>query len=145
MDLTQMIAQVGFPIAMAAWLLLKMEKQLESAADVGRHLGSLLEAHLARYQECQERRFGLPPDELANAAKKLPRKAPRRLLPPLQNPPPRYKPICNKHRILKRLSNERTSKNTRGTLVMGLRVFFISITRKECVLLSIQLQMSKLP
>ena len=63
MDLTQMIAQVGFPIAVAAWLLLKMEKQLESAADVGRRLASLLEAHLARCQECQERRFGLAADD----------------------------------------------------------------------------------
>ena len=69
MDLTQMIAQVGFPIAVAAWLLLKMEKQLESAADVGRHLGSLLEAHLARCQECQERRFGLPLDESCKCGK----------------------------------------------------------------------------
>lgn len=71
MDLTQMIAQVGFPIAVAAWLLLKMEKQLESAADVGRHLGSLLEAHLARCQECQERRFGLPPDESCKCGKEV--------------------------------------------------------------------------
>ena len=69
MDLTQMIAQVGFPIAVAAWLLLKMEKQLESAADVGRNLASLLEAHLARCQECQERRFGLPPDEPCKCGK----------------------------------------------------------------------------
>ena len=69
MDLTQMIAQVGFPIAVAAWLLLKMEKQLESAADVGRNLASLLEAHLARCQECQERRFGLSPDESCKCGK----------------------------------------------------------------------------
>ena len=63
MDLTQLIAQVGFPIAVAAWLLVKMEKQLEEAAEAARHLAALLEAHLARCQECQERRFGLLADD----------------------------------------------------------------------------------
>ena len=76
MDLTQMIAQVGFPIAVAAWLLLKMEKQLESAADVGRRLASLLEAHLARCQECQERRFGLAADNGCQCGKEQASKPP---------------------------------------------------------------------
>ena len=54
MELTQMVGQVGFPIAVALWLLIRLDKKLESFERAAAALAARLEAHSNRCLECRE-------------------------------------------------------------------------------------------
>ena len=54
MDLWQLIGQVGFPIAVAAWLLVKFETKLDAAEAAARDLATKLDAHVNRCIKCRE-------------------------------------------------------------------------------------------
>ena len=54
MDLFQLIGQVGFPIAVAAWLLVKFEAKLDAAEAAARDLATKLEVHVNRCIKCRE-------------------------------------------------------------------------------------------
>ena len=54
MELTQMVGQVGFPIAVALWLLIRLDKKLESFERAAAALAARLEAHSSRCLECRE-------------------------------------------------------------------------------------------
>ena len=56
MELTQMVGQVGFPIAVALWLLIRLDKKLESFERAAAALAARLEAHSNRCLECREYR-----------------------------------------------------------------------------------------
>ena len=56
MELTQMVGQVGFPIAVAMWLLIRLDKKLESFERAAAALAARLEAHSNRCLECREYR-----------------------------------------------------------------------------------------
>ena len=54
MELTQMVGHVGFPIAVALWLLIRLDKKLESFERAAAALAARLEAHSNRCLECRE-------------------------------------------------------------------------------------------
>ena len=54
MELTQMVGQVGFPIAVALWLLIRLDKKLESFERAAAALAARQEAHSNRCLECRE-------------------------------------------------------------------------------------------
>ena len=56
MELTQMVGQVGFPIAVAMWLLIRLDKKLESFERAAAALAARLEEHSNRCLECREYR-----------------------------------------------------------------------------------------
>ena len=56
MELTQMVGQVGFPIAVAMWLLIRLDKKLESFERAAAALAACLEEHSNRCLECREYR-----------------------------------------------------------------------------------------
>ena len=56
MEWVQVIAQVGFPIAVAAYLLTKLETKLESCETAARDLAVKLELHTERCNKCREAR-----------------------------------------------------------------------------------------
>jgi hypothetical protein len=56
MDLMELIGQAGFPIAVAAWLLVKLEGKLDAAETAARELASKLDAHAERCIKCRESR-----------------------------------------------------------------------------------------
>lgn len=56
MELMQLISQMGFPIAVAAWLLVKLEAKLDSAESAARDLAIKLDAHTERCIKCREAR-----------------------------------------------------------------------------------------
>ena len=56
MDLIELIGQAGFPIAVAAWLLVKLECKLGAAENAARELASNLDAHADRCIKCRESR-----------------------------------------------------------------------------------------
>jgi len=56
MELTQMVGQVGFPIAVALWLLIRLDKKLESFEQAATALASRLEDHSNRCLECRDYR-----------------------------------------------------------------------------------------
>ena len=56
MELTQMVGQVGFPIAVAMWLLIRLDKKLESFERAAAALAARLEEHSNRCIECREYR-----------------------------------------------------------------------------------------
>lgn len=47
MDIVQAVAQVGFPIAVAAYLLIRLEQKLEAAEQAARELATDIRAHIA--------------------------------------------------------------------------------------------------
>lgn len=53
MELIQLIGQAGFPIAVAAWLLVKLEGKLDAAEAAARDLAGKLEAHAERCIKCR--------------------------------------------------------------------------------------------
>lgn len=54
MDFVQLIGQVGFPIAVAAYLLMKLEGKLSAAEAAARELSARLDSHTARCEKCQK-------------------------------------------------------------------------------------------
>ena len=54
MDIVQLIGQVGFPIAVAAWLLVKLEGKLSAAETAARELSARLDAHTERCEKCRK-------------------------------------------------------------------------------------------
>ena len=56
MELTQMVGQVGFPIAVALWLLIRLDKKLESFERAAAALAARLEEHSNRCLECRDYR-----------------------------------------------------------------------------------------
>jgi hypothetical protein len=56
MDLTQMVGQVGFPIAVAMWLLVRLDQKLASFERAAAALAARLEEHTNRCLECREYR-----------------------------------------------------------------------------------------
>lgn len=56
MDLLQLIGQVGFPIAVAAWLLMKLEAKLDAAETAARELTVKLGEHIDQCRRCREGR-----------------------------------------------------------------------------------------
>lgn len=54
MELFQIIGQVGFPIAVAAWLLVKFEAKLDAAEAAARDLAGKIQAHTDRCIKCRE-------------------------------------------------------------------------------------------
>ena len=54
MDLFQLISQMGFPIAVAAWLLVKIEGKLTAAETAARELATKLDVHVNRCIKCRE-------------------------------------------------------------------------------------------
>jgi hypothetical protein len=54
MDLIQIIGQVGFPIAVATWLLVKFETKLDATEAAARELAGELRAHTDRCIKCRE-------------------------------------------------------------------------------------------
>jgi len=53
MELMQIIGQVGFPIAVAGWLLIKLDGTMEKAATAARELTVKLDAHTERCERCR--------------------------------------------------------------------------------------------
>ena len=51
-----MVGQVGFPIAVAMWLLIRLDKKLESFERAAAALAARLEEHSNRCLECREYR-----------------------------------------------------------------------------------------
>lgn len=54
MELVQLIGQVGFPIAVATWLLIKFETKLDAAEAAARDLAAKIDAHTERCLRCRE-------------------------------------------------------------------------------------------
>jgi invasion protein IalB len=54
MEIVQMISQMGFPIAVAAWLLVKLEARLDSAEGAARELTAKIQAHMDWCINCQK-------------------------------------------------------------------------------------------
>ncbi len=54
MDLIQIVGQVGFPIAVAAWLLVKFEGKMDAAEAAARDLAAKVQAHTDRCLKCRE-------------------------------------------------------------------------------------------
>ncbi|SMC44656.1 YvrJ family protein [Sporomusa malonica] len=54
MDVWQVIGQVGFPIAVATWLLVKLQTTLEAFTNEAIELKIQLEAHASRCIKCRE-------------------------------------------------------------------------------------------
>ena len=54
MELVQLIGQVGFPIAVATWLLVKFETKLDAAEAAARDLAAALQVHTDRCLKCRE-------------------------------------------------------------------------------------------
>ncbi|HWR38076.1 MAG TPA: YvrJ family protein [Patescibacteria group bacterium] len=56
MDIVTIIGQVGFPIAVAAYLLVKFENKLDAFTQAANNLAIKLEAHTDRCLKCREGR-----------------------------------------------------------------------------------------
>lgn len=56
-EFVKFVGQVGFPIAVAGWLLVKLEQKLDAAEVAMRSLGERLEMHLAQCIKCRESRM----------------------------------------------------------------------------------------
>ena len=54
LDIVQLIGQVGFPIVVTTWLLLKLEDKLEAAEKAAITLAAKLETHTERCNQCRE-------------------------------------------------------------------------------------------
>lgn len=54
MDLLQMIGQVGFPIAVAGWLLVRMEQKLDEAEKTARELCTKIETQITICMKCRK-------------------------------------------------------------------------------------------
>ena len=55
-DIVQFVAQVGFPIAVATWLLVKLQVSLDNFATAARELAGKIEVHTSQCAKCQEYR-----------------------------------------------------------------------------------------
>ena len=55
-DMVQFVAQVGFPIAVATWLLVKLQVSLDNFATAARDLAGKIEVHTSQCTKCQENR-----------------------------------------------------------------------------------------
>ena len=55
-DMVQFVAQVGFPIAVATWLLVKLQVSLDNFATAARDLAGKIEVHTNQCTKCQENR-----------------------------------------------------------------------------------------
>lgn len=53
MDIIQAVAQVGFPIAVAAYLLVRLEQKLDAAEQAARELASEIKAHFVACAKCR--------------------------------------------------------------------------------------------
>ncbi len=56
-EMMKFVGQVGFPIVVAGWLLVKFENKLDAAEVAMRSLGERLEMHLAQCVKCRESRM----------------------------------------------------------------------------------------
>lgn len=55
-DMVQFVAQVGFPIAVATWLLVKLQVSLDNFATAARELAGKIEVHTSQCAKCQVNR-----------------------------------------------------------------------------------------
>lgn len=55
-DMVQFITQVGFPIAVATWLLVKLQVSLDNFATAARDLAGKIEVHTDQCTKCRESR-----------------------------------------------------------------------------------------
>ena len=55
-DIGQFVAQVGFPIAVATWLLVKLQVSLDNFATAARDLAGKIEVHTNQCAKCQDNR-----------------------------------------------------------------------------------------
>ncbi|WP_378957072.1 hypothetical protein [Pelosinus sp. sgz500959] len=53
-DIVQFVAQVGFPIAVATWLLVKLQVSLDNFATAARDLAGKIEVHTSQCAKCQD-------------------------------------------------------------------------------------------
>ena len=56
MDLTQLIGQVGFPIAVTCWLLMRLDSKLGAFEKAAVAIAQRLEDQAIRCNECRENR-----------------------------------------------------------------------------------------
>ena len=56
MDIVTIVGQVGFPIAVAAYLLVKFENKLDAFGQAATNLAVKLDAHTDRCIKCREGR-----------------------------------------------------------------------------------------
>ena len=56
MELTNMVGQVGFPVAVSLWLLIRLDKKLESFERAAAALAARLEEHSNRCLEGRDYR-----------------------------------------------------------------------------------------
>lgn len=59
-DIVQFVAQVGFPIAVATWLLVKLQVSLDNFATAARDLAGKIEVHTSQCAKCQDHRQHMP-------------------------------------------------------------------------------------
>ena len=55
-DMVPFITQVGFPIAVATWLLVKLQVSLDNFSAAARDLASKIEVHTEQCAKCRESR-----------------------------------------------------------------------------------------